>query len=73
MNLPSFVRFFSGCRDRDEWREPREALLEGPYAEGREEAEVRARACFRPSGSLRLCALESRMTDPGRCQSSWYE
>lgn len=73
MNFPSLVRFFSGCRDRDEWREPREALREpGPYAEGSEEADVLARACCRPSGSLRLCALERRITDPGACQSCSY-
>lgn len=69
MNFPSLVRFTSGCRNRDEWREPREALREGPYADGRDDADVRARACCRPSGSLRLCAFERRITDPTMCQS----
>lgn len=70
MNLPSLVRFFSGfmdLRNLDEVLEPTEALREGgPYGDGSEEAEVRAWACCRPSGSLRLWALDSKMTEPVR-------
>ena len=65
MNFPSFVRFFSGGRERADRREPREALrFGGPYGEGREEVEVRAWACWSPRGSLRLWAEESKMTEP---------
>jgi hypothetical protein len=66
MKRPSFVRFFSGRRERDDWREPCEAVRWGwgRYAVGSDEADVRAWACCSPSGSLRLCVLERRMTEP---------
>jgi len=71
MNLPSFVRFFSGGLDLEldfvleELREPTEVPRgDGPYGDGRDDAEERAGACCRPRGSLRLCTLERRMTEP---------
>ena len=74
MNLPSFVRFFSERLDMkldlvlDELREPLEAArCGGPYGDGREDAEERAGACCRPRGSLRLCTLDSKMTEPEEC------
>lgn len=68
MKRPSFVRFFSGRRERDEWREPCETVRWGCGRAdvGNDEADVRAWACWRPSGSLRLCVRESRMTEPSR-------
>jgi hypothetical protein len=72
MKRPSFVRFFSSCLldlELDlvltEVREPTEVPRGwGPYGDGRDEAEWRAGACCSPRGSLRLCTLLSRMTDP---------
>jgi hypothetical protein len=72
MKRPSFVRFFSSWRldlELDlvltDVREPTEVpRCAGPYGDGRDEAEWRAGACCSPRGSLRLCTLESRMTDP---------
>lgn len=60
MKRPSLVRFFSGG-----WRELREMLRARAYTDGSDEADVRAWACCSPSGSLRLCARERRMTEPG--------
>ena len=66
MNRPSFVRFFSGRRERDDWREPCEAVRRGwgRCVVGSDEADVRAWACCSPSGSLRLCVLDRRITEP---------
>lgn len=60
MKRPSLVRFFSGG-----WRELRETLRALAVTEGSDEADVRAWACCRPSGSLRLWTRERRMTEPG--------
>lgn len=40
-------------------------LSEGGYGEGKEEAEVRALACWRPRGSLCLCTLDRSNIEPG--------
>jgi hypothetical protein len=64
MYLPSFDFFFTGTREREDWRELRETLREVGKGNGREEADVRARWWCRPRGSFRLAALESNMTEP---------
>jgi hypothetical protein len=61
MKRPSLVRFLSGV-----CLELREVLrARGPYTEGKDEADVRARACCKPNGSLRLCVRDRRITEPG--------
>ena len=68
MILPSFVRFFSGTTDLMECLDT--LLSEGGYGEGKEEAEVRALACWRPRGSLCLWTLDRSKIEPRKLKVS---